>query len=130
MALPLAMILLSAYSVLSAFSGALVAIVAWLAAVTIAVYLNRFVHYPRGVVFELATRSVSMPGSWVPLALMMTIYFTKYGVNVALARNPGFPTVQWFVISTSFAYGFLSGVFLAGAFSLWCVATRGAARAA
>lgn len=130
MALPLAMILLSAYGVFSVFPGSLMGISAWLAAVLAAVFLNGFLAYPRGVLFEPATRSLSIPGSWVPLILMMTVYFTKYGVGVALARNPSLSSVQWFVASVSLAYGFLSGLFFAGALSLWRVATRGATRVA
>lgn len=127
MALPVAMISLSAYGVLSAFPGSLLGIAAWLGAVAAAVCLNCFLGYPRGVVFEPATRSLAIPGSWIPLTLMMIIYFTKYGVGVALARNPGLPAVQWFVGAVSLAYGLISGLFFARAISLWRIATRSAA---
>jgi uncharacterized protein DUF6622 len=125
MALPLAMIVLSAYGVVSAFGWSLAGASAWAAAVAVAVYANRFLRYPRGVRFEPATRSLSVPGSWVPLSLMMAIFFTKYAVGVTLARTPGVSTAAAFVVPVSAAYGLLSGFFLAGALSIWRTGRKG-----
>ena len=128
MALPIAMILLSAYGVFSAFHSSPVAPLAWLAAVATAAYLNRFFRYPRGIVFAPETRHLSLPGSWVPLTLMMFIYFTKYGIAVALARNPALAALPSFAASVSAAYGFISGFFFAGAISVWRATAQGTVR--
>lgn len=122
LALPIAMVLLGIYS---AFHSSLVASLAWLFAVAIALYLARFFRYPRGIVFDPETRSLSIPGSWAPLVLMMAIYFTKYGVAVALSRHPALAASRFFGASVSAAYGFISGLFLAGAVSVWKTTFRG-----
>jgi hypothetical protein len=113
--LPAAMILLSLYGVLSAFGSTCLAMLFWLAGVAITVFLGVKSAQPRGVQFTAATRSFSVPGSWVPLALMMTIFFIKYAVGVILARKLPIAGEPDFVGSVSLVYGGISGVFLARA---------------
>ena len=43
---------------------------------------------PAGTRYDAAERRIHQPGSFVPLALMMGIFFTKYGVGVSLAMHP------------------------------------------
>jgi hypothetical protein len=71
-----------------------------------------------GVNFVTETRSFSVPGSWLPLALMMAIFFTKYAVGVILARKLQISGELAFIGSISLIYGLLSGVFLARAVAI------------
>ena len=113
--IPAAMLVLSFYGVLSAFGSNLFAIFSWLAGVVITVYLGLKSANPSGVNFITETRSLLVPGSWLPLSLMMAIFFTKYAVGVILARKLPFAGEVAFIGSVSLIYGFLSGVFLARA---------------
>lgn len=117
--LPLAMLALSFYGVLSAFGTSPLSIIAWLLGVAAAVALGVKIGMPRGVNFSMQTQLFSVPGSWLPLILMMTIFFTKYTVNVMLARHLSIATGLFFVELVSFCYGLLSGVFLARALVIW-----------
>ncbi len=120
--LPLAMILLSLYGVLSAFGVSVIGIVVWLVGVEFAVLLNHVFPAAQGVKYSAASQSLSIPGSWMPLALMMAIYFTRYGVAVALARKSVPADLPVFIASVSFIYGFLSGLFFARALVMWRIA--------
>lgn len=117
--LPAAMIVLSFYGVLSAFGLSVVGLISWLAGVGVAVWLGVTLVSPSGVSFSTETQSFSVPGSWLPLALMMAIFFTKYAVGVILARQLPIASEPAFTGAISFCYGLLSGVFLARALVVW-----------
>lgn len=116
--LPAAMLVLSFYSVLSAFGSTTFAISSWLAGVTITTCLGFKSDILGGVTFVTEIRSFSVPGSWLPLALMMAIFFTKYAVGVILARKLPISGELAFIGSISLIYGLLSGVFLARAVAI------------
>jgi len=116
--LPSAMLLLSFYGVLSAFGVTSFALSAWLAGVGIAVCLGLKIAKLGGVGFTAETKSFSVPGSWIPLCLMMAIFFTKYAVGVILARKLQIASELSFIGSISLIYGLLSGVFFARAISI------------
>jgi hypothetical protein len=122
--LPVAMIALSFYGVFSAFAFAPVGIVSWAVGVAIAVWFGVRIATPRGVSFSADTRLFSVPGSWLPLALMMAIFFTKYAVGIVLARRLSIAYGPVFIGSVSLCYGFLSGLFLARALVIWRSAMR------
>jgi non-heme chloroperoxidase len=110
--IPLAMIALSLYGVLSAFGVAPAGLVFWLLGVGIAVWLGLNLPSPRGLSFSSESRSFFVPGSWIPLGLMMAIFFTKYAVNVIQARHLPIATGLIFIGAASLCYGILSGAFL------------------
>jgi len=124
--IPGAMIALSLYGVLSAFGDAPVGLVSWVFGVGLVVFLGRNLPGPRALSFSSETQSFSVPGSWIPLALMMAIFFTKYAVNVIQARQLPMATAPVFVGVSSFCYGIFSGVFLARALVIRRSAGRGA----
>lgn len=113
--LPLVLLGLALSGLWSTFGADAFAIAAWLAAVAVAVFLNRFAQWPRRVAYDAATRSFLVEGSWLPLAAMMLIFFTRYAVTVSLAMRPELRAAPWLAPCVSFAYGLMSGVFLARA---------------
>lgn len=127
--LPAFMLMLSLYGVLSAFGVAVTGLIAWLGGAALAILLGQRFAAPRDASYSAATRTFSVPGSWLPLALMMAIFFTKYGVAVALARNPGLSAVALFIGCVSLVYGFLSGLFFSGVLRMWRMARPGPAQA-
>lgn len=118
--LPVAMICLSFYGVLSAFGmGRPVGLVSWAAGIFLAGFLGRKFASPAGVVYSTTKRSYSVPGSWFPLFLMMAIFFIKYAVGVILARKLPIANEQIFIVPVSLCYGLISGLFLVRAFGIW-----------
>jgi hypothetical protein len=111
--LPVAMIVLSLYGVMSAFGNSSVALVSWTAGAGIAGWVGVLLGIPRGVRYSRAAGAFSVPGSWLPLALMMAIYFTRYATAVVLARQLPVAGEPAFVGSVGLCYGACSGLFLA-----------------
>lgn len=108
---PLVMAILSVAGVVSAFAPAALPIVAWAAGLLLALGVCRVLGYPRGVAMT-AERRVHVPGSWVPMGLMMTIFFTKFAVGVTLTFQPALAHTVEFAVSASLIYGTVSGAFL------------------
>lgn len=116
--LPAAMLLLSFYGVFSAFGLTPAPLVFWGAGVAIAVWSGLKFANGDGVSFSAESRSFTLPGSWLPLSLMMAIFITKYAVGVVLARKLPIAGALTFVGVVSLVYGLLSGFFLARAVAI------------
>ena len=125
--LPVAMTALSLFGVLSAFGTAPVGLVSWVGGVGVAGRIGVALAVPRGVSFSAESRSSFVPGSWLPLALMMAIFFTKYAVGVVLARQLPIAGELAFIGAVSFCFGSLSGLLLARAVVIWRAARHGRA---
>jgi len=114
--LPAAMLMLSSWGVVSAF-GFGTALLAWgLGGVAAAVPALR-AGVP-GARFSPAAQSFTLPGSWVPLALMLAIFCMKFGVGMSLALHPEWRDGVGLSFGASLAYGGFSGVFAGRALAL------------
>jgi hypothetical protein len=122
--LPAAFLLLSLWGVWNAFGPAPLAFACWLAAVCASVLLNRYARLPRQVSYSSRTRQFRVAGSWLPLAMMMAIFFTRYAIAVATAMQPGLKSMPEFAAAVGFAYGLMSGAFLARALRILQFAHR------
>ncbi|HUJ85727.1 MAG TPA: DUF6622 family protein [Burkholderiales bacterium] len=120
--LPLAMLGLSLYGAASAFGSGPLALGSWGAALAAVTLASLELPAARGVGYSCAERTFTVPGSWLPLALMMAIFFTKYAVAVALARQPELRTATGFVAAVGGVYGMFSGLFFARALRILRVA--------
>lgn len=59
-----------------------------------------------------AAGTVFQRGSWLPLALMVAIFITKYTVAVASAMHPELPHSLPFALCVTVLYGLFNGVFI------------------
>ena len=122
--LPLAMLALSFSGVWNTLGGTPLGIVCWLAALVVAVVGTQFLHRSDGIRYHTESQSFSMPGSWLPLCLMMGIFFTKYAVGASLAVNSELRESSTFIAFAASAYGFWSGIFLGRVIQLFSVHRR------
>jgi hypothetical protein len=106
---------LSLWGIWAAFGPEAVAFAAWLAGVGAAVLFNHYGRLPRQVSYTPETGLFHVPGSWVPLAMMMAIFFARYAISVAMAMQPELKSMQVFAAGVGAAYGLMSGSFLARA---------------
>ncbi len=121
--LPLTMLGLSLAGVVSAFASQHPwALAGWAAAVAATAALVMGRPLPEGTRYDPASRRFAVPGSVVPLVLMMGIFVTKYTVGVALAMQPGLAEQAGLAGGLSVFYGTLSGIFLGRALRLWRLA--------
>jgi uncharacterized protein DUF6622 len=111
--LPLVMLALSFSGVVSVFAHATIAILAWAIGVAAAVVLGRHLVQARGATWSSTTGLLRVPGSWLPLALIIALFLVKYVAGVALAKNHALTDSPLFGAACGLAYGTFSGLFAA-----------------
>jgi hypothetical protein len=122
--LPLVLTGLSLAGVLSAFGHLPVALFAWAIGVAAALGLARQAVSVRGASWSANRGLLHVPGSWLPLVLIVSLFLLKYGAAVSLSLAPALANDPTFASLCSLAYGTFSGLFLARALSLRSLATR------
>ncbi|EJE53054.1 hypothetical protein PMI14_02313 [Acidovorax sp. CF316] len=125
--MPVAMTLFSAYGLVSAFGSSgqvLGTLAAWLAAAaavaTIALALMPAT--PAGTQYQAASRSFQLPGSPLPLLLILGIFLTKYLVGIEMAMQPALAHDATFDLQIAALYGVFNGLFIARSARLWRMA--------
>jgi hypothetical protein len=118
--LPLAMTIFSVSGTLSALGGTphrALSVMAWLVAAALA-----FALLSRGrdaAQYDPARRLYRLPGSAVPLLLIVGIFLVKYVVGVDLAMTPQLVRDTPYVLTIAALYGAFTGVFVGRASRLW-----------
>lgn len=112
---PLVMLALSLQDVLMKFGSNATALGAWgAAAAGTALLVWRFgsSRTAPGTVAGTVAGSVIVRGSWVPLAMMMAVFFTKYAASVLLAVLPHARQDLPFAAGVCVLFGVFNGCFL------------------
>jgi hypothetical protein len=99
-------------------AGPIETALAWALGAAIGIAASRALAPLRGIVAH-ADGSLEVPGSVVPLALMLGVFALRYVVNVALAMHPALAAPGAFAITACAAYGAAGGLFAARAHRLW-----------
>ena len=134
-AMPLAMTGLSVYGLVSAFGSAGqvgTSVGAWLVAACAIAGLALWLQpaAPSGTLYAASSRSFYIPGSAMPLGLILGIFLTKYFVGVELALQPALARDSSFALQIALLYGVFNGLFAARALRLWRLVRRSASFAA
>jgi len=116
--MPALFAVLSFSGVISTFGPQAGALLCWAAGMALSAYEIQRHGAPTGAVYLAHNRSYELPGSWLPLLLIVLIFTVKYGVGVQLALHGQLRQAELFVLSVSAVYGALSGVFLGRALRL------------
>jgi hypothetical protein len=74
--------------------------------------------------YDAATRTYTLPGSLVPLALILAIFAIKYVVGVELAMAPRLVQDPQYALTVAALYGAATGMFVGRAARLWRLAFR------
>lgn len=127
MFLPLGMSALSLYSTISTFGASSVVLGSWLATALLLVLLVIQLPPPTSARYDSNTRAFQLAGSWLPMALIMGIFLTKYTVGVSLAMRPELKSQANFSLTVVMLYGVFSGIFAGCAIRLIRLALRPAA---
>ena len=120
--LPIVFIALSLAAVVTAFGAHASALLAWAVGVLAAAGLAQQRGAPAAARWRAAERAFDVPGSWVPLALMLGIFGMRFAVAVLLALQPGLRGDAGFAALAGVGYGGFSGLFLGRAMALWQLA--------
>lgn len=121
--MPVAMFGFSFWGVYSTFGLTTLSLIPWLAGFSFSAFIARRVFLRTALSFDSLHSRFFIPGSLVPLAVIMSIFFTKYAMAVAQARTG----TVWGTASTIGLSAFLgacSGYFAARSLALKHVAMR------
>ena len=105
----------SLYGTLSAFGSQGWVLPAWLAGAGVIGTLVLRTPLPADAHYDDWTGRFTIPGSWVPLTLILGIFLTKYTVGASLSLQPALAANETFTLAFSALYGVFSGAFLARA---------------
>lgn len=117
--LPLIMCLLSLAGTWSSFGLAPAVTLAWTVAAAAVGGLASRLPAPRGSGFDSATGRFLLPGSWLPMALILAIFVLRYALGVMLAIDPELARDRSFALTIASLYGALAGAFMARAGRVW-----------
>ena len=101
---------LSLSATVSAFGAQALPLAGWLAGVLLGVAANQPLRLPRQV-HLLPDGRLSIGGSWVPMLLLMLIFWLRYAVAVSLTMSPTLAGEPVFVALAGALYGAASGLF-------------------
>ncbi len=116
--LPLALLGLGLWSMAPGFLALPWTAALWALALVFSTALGRRLPPPRGTRWLASTRRLRLPGSWLPLLLIVTIFSLRYAAGVALALNPGWRDLASVQGPLALMFGGLSGVFMGRALGL------------
>jgi uncharacterized protein DUF6622 len=116
--MPTIMIALSISGELTTFNLQLSALFTWCIGGGLAWLLVNQLVSVRGS-YVASKQLFNLSGSWLPLILMMAIFFTKYVVGVLLAKQAVVINTTEFMLIVSLLYGSFSGAFAARAHKTW-----------
>jgi hypothetical protein len=116
--LPVVMVALSLSGALTAFTQVPLALAAWMAGFWLSLRFAGERMAVRGAVWSPETRHFQIPGSWLPLAMILGLFVTKYVAGVCLAINPSLAANTSVTALLSLSYGTLAGLFWTRARSL------------
>jgi hypothetical protein len=123
--MPVAMTGFSAWGMVSAFNSSpwfTFVLAAWIAtAIGMAAIVST---RDSGARYDAATRSYALPGSFMPLELIVGIFLMKYAVGVELAMEPTMVRDAAFAVPVAVLYGVFNGLFAGRAARLWTLAHR------
>jgi uncharacterized membrane protein len=128
--LPVAMTALSVSGTVSAFGATPAVLGTWLAAVLFVVALVLPRPVPAGTRYDAAARRFTLPGSWVPMLLILGVFSMKYAVGASLAMQPLLAFDPAFAGCVTVLSGVFSGLFAGRALRLVRLALRPAPAAA
>lgn len=124
LAMPLGMGGYSLWGAAAAFGVQAPVLLAWTAGLTIALVSNARAGRP-GQVRADRDGGFTLPGSPLPLLLMLAVFVLRYAIAVSLVLHPQWRVEAGFALPASVAGGFLSGLFAARARRILGTSTGG-----
>lgn len=111
--MPVAMGGMALWGVTSAFHGAgqLAELLAlWLVCYAAVLAASWPLRAPHGTRYDAAGKRFHLPGSWMPMLLILAIFLMKYAIGVQLAMAPELAANAQFALVVTALYGALSGL--------------------
>ncbi len=119
---PLALLGLGLWSLAQGFAAQPVAALTWLAGLAGFIGLGLRLPRPAQARWLPEQCRLQLPGSWVPMALIVAIFCLRYAAGVSLALHPQWRSDAAVQLTLALMFGALSGLFLGRALGLLSLA--------
>ncbi len=116
--LPMALLGLGLWSMAPGFVALPLAALVWLAALGAGVAVLAGRPSRAGAQWLPAEHRLQLPGSWMPMLLILAIFSLRYAANAGMAINPGWRNAPEVLLPLALLLGGLSGLFLGRALAL------------
>ena len=110
--LPAVLLALGLFSTATSFSPPWPALAGWATAMAAGCVLGQRLPRPAGTAWDADGRTLWLPGSALPLALIVTVFALRYAGGVALALHPHWREAAAVALPMAAAYGAISGLLL------------------
>lgn len=113
--LPLIWLAYGLWGVRSSFGHELVLMLAWALGLVLGMQLMRlpaFASFVAGSHFDAQRGRYFVPGSWLPMVLMLALFCAKFALGMSLAMQPALARDAHVALSFSVLFGTLSGALL------------------
>jgi hypothetical protein len=117
--LPVVMPAMSLSGMVTSFGPMPQAMLAWAVATTIGTSLILIRSIAPSTYYDSVAGRFHVPGSWIPMAVILSIFSLKYATGVTLAVQPALASSVEFAAILSALYGGFSGIFVGRAVRLW-----------
>jgi hypothetical protein len=117
--LPVILLSLSLYGVLHVANSMIFAILTWLAGIALAFLINSKIRHGQGVILHQDNQHYVVPGSWIPLVLLMSAFIAKFSLGYLSGSHMVDPANSGFILISSGISGLISGTFGARAMQIF-----------
>ncbi len=117
--LPIIFLGLSLYSVMHVPHALVAALVAWGIGIRLAFRLNDRINYGKGVSMDADREHYVVPGSWLPLMLMMSVFVVRFIQGYLVGSHTIDPDSFYTITVSALVSGTISGTFLARAVQIF-----------
>ncbi len=111
----------SLYSVVAMYksSNLSIALLSWLMGISLAIALHIYLFGSiKSIRFNASTRRYQVPGSWLPLCLMLVIFLARFVSGVTTATQPSVAASDTFTMILCCILGACSGLFISRAVNM------------
>jgi hypothetical protein len=124
LALPVVLLMLGLWSMAPGFAAQPLAGLVWLLSLLTFTRLGGSLPRPAAARWLALEQRLQLPGSWLPMLIIMTIFLLRYVFAVAQTLNPEWRGMLAVQAPLALTFGALSGIFLGRALGLLAM-TRG-----
>lgn len=117
--LPAIMVSLSFYTVVHAPNATGLALAAWITGIGVAFWLNSVIAHGKGAVLHPDSSHYVVPGSWITLFLMMSVFVTKCTLGYLSGSHAVNAEGIGFILASSAVAGLIGGAFVACAVQIF-----------
>ncbi len=110
--IPVILILLSIYAIFHDFGINFFGLLFWFCGIVFVLLINIIIKNQKEIKYSKTSKVFTVEGSFIPLLMMMLLFFTKYTVGVVTAQNLELLHTSVFIGTISFFYGIFLGTYI------------------